>query len=60
VTYHVEAASIQNWVNTDLVRAVKLQDNRLIIRTPTGALIGGPNSWQRIGLGAGEQMTESN
>src|SRR5882757_4234277 len=29
VTHHVEAASVQNWVNTDLVRTVKLDGNRL-------------------------------
>ena len=40
VTHRVEAASVQNWVNTDLVRTVKFQGNRLIIRTPPGALIG--------------------
>jgi hypothetical protein len=41
VTHRVEAAAVQNWVNTDLVRTVKFQGNRLIIRTPPGALIGG-------------------
>ena len=54
VTHHVEAASVQNWVNTDLVRAAKLQGNRLIIRTPPGALIGGVRIagselvWERV------------
>jgi Lipocalin-like domain len=35
IIHHVEAAWRQDWVNTDQVRfIVKLQDNRLILRTP--------------------------
>lgn len=40
VTHHVEAASVQNWVNADLVREVKFEGNRLILRTPP-MLVGG-------------------
>ncbi len=41
VTHHVEAASLQNWVNTDQVRFAKLQGDRLTLRTPPGILMGG-------------------
>ena len=34
VIHHVEIASVQNWVNTDLVRLVTFEDNRIILRTP--------------------------
>ncbi|MGD1094740.1 MAG: lipocalin-like domain-containing protein [Bryobacteraceae bacterium] len=35
VVHHVEASSIPNWVNTDLVRLiVKLQGDRLTLRAP--------------------------
>ena len=34
VIHHVEIASIQNWVNTDLTRDVTFEGNRLILRTP--------------------------
>jgi hypothetical protein len=35
VIHHVEVASIQNWVNTDVIRSiVSLQTDRLILRTP--------------------------
>jgi hypothetical protein len=34
VTHHVEVASFPNDVNTDLVRSVKLQGDRLTLRTP--------------------------
>ena len=40
VTHHVEAASAQNWVNTDLVRTVKLDGNRLTLRTAPGTIKG--------------------
>ena len=34
VTHHVEVASYQNWVNTDLVRTFTLTGKRLTLRTP--------------------------
>jgi Lipocalin-like domain len=40
VTHRVEVASVENWVNTDLVRAVKLDGDRLTLRTPS-ILVGG-------------------
>jgi hypothetical protein len=33
VTHHVEASTVQNWVNTDLVRVVRLEGNRLVLST---------------------------
>ena len=41
VIHHVEAASVPNWVDTDLVRLVKIEGDRLTLRTPPGQLKGG-------------------
>jgi len=52
VTHHVEAASLQNWVNTDLVRIARLEGNRLILRTTPylkdGVMITAQLVWERI------------
>ncbi|MCA1603277.1 MAG: lipocalin-like domain-containing protein, partial [Acidobacteria bacterium] len=40
VIHHVEISSVENWVNTDLVRFIKLEGDRLTIRTPP-ILVGG-------------------
>ena len=32
--HHVEIASVENWVNTDLIRNFRLQGNRLTLLTP--------------------------
>src|SRR5215831_11882585 len=52
VVHHVEAASIQNWVNTDLVRSARLEGDRLILKTPPTARGGIQQSielvWQRL------------
>jgi len=34
VIHHVEVASIQNWVSTNLTRDVRFEGNRIILRTP--------------------------
>ena len=34
VIHHVEIASVENWVNTDLIRNFRLQGNRLTLLTP--------------------------
>ena len=34
IIHHVEIASVQNWVDTDLVRLVRLEDNRITLTTP--------------------------
>ncbi len=52
VVHHVEAASIQNWVNTDLVRSARFEGDRLILKTPPTARGCVPLSielvWQRL------------
>jgi len=52
VTHHVEAASLQNWVNTDLVRIARFEGNRLILRTTqylkAGVMITAQLVWERI------------
>jgi hypothetical protein len=34
ITHHVEIASVQNWVGTDLVRLIRIEDNKLSLTTP--------------------------
>jgi recombinational DNA repair protein RecR len=34
ISHHVEIASVQNWVNTDLVRLVRIDENKIILTTP--------------------------
>lgn len=34
VSHHVEISSVENRVNTDLIRLIKLEGKRLILRTP--------------------------
>ncbi len=34
VTHHVEVPTVENWVNTDLVRSIKFEGDRLLLRTP--------------------------
>jgi hypothetical protein len=41
VTHQVEASTAQNWVNTDLVRVVKLEGNRQVLSTASGVTMGG-------------------
>ena len=56
VTHHVEVASLQNRVNTDLIRTiVSLTDNRLILRAPAtrngGKMVTTELIWERISEG---------
>jgi hypothetical protein len=51
VVHHVEASSIQNWVNTDQVRGVKLDGDRLTLSASN--MLGGEQRlielvWQRL------------
>lgn len=52
VVHHVEVASFQNWVGTDLVRFVKMDGDRLTLRTEPRAVRGASQSgelvWQRV------------
>jgi Lipocalin-like domain len=55
VTHHVEVASVENWVGTDLVRAVKLDGERVTLRTPS-IMAGGTERvmelvWERVDSG---------
>ena len=34
IIHHVEIASVQNWVDTDLIRLVRLEDNKITLTTP--------------------------
>ena len=34
IVHRVEIASVQNWVDTDLVRLVRVQNNRITLTTP--------------------------
>ena len=34
VIHHVEISSVQNWVNTDMVRLIKFDDDRITLRMP--------------------------
>ena len=48
VTHHVEVASYQNWVNTDLVRTFTLTSNRLTLRTPQLSVGGTMQVWELV------------
>jgi lipocalin-like protein len=52
IVHHVEMASVQNWVNTDLVRIVRLEDDKLTLTTPPLSVGGHSQTteliWQRI------------
>jgi hypothetical protein len=54
VIHHVEAASVPNWVDTDLVRLVKIEGDHLTLRTPPGQLKSGMKMggtalvWERL------------
>lgn len=55
VTHHVEVSSIQNYVDKGLVRVVKFEDDRIILRTPPTKMDGKIQTieliWQRLPLG---------
>jgi hypothetical protein len=52
VTHYIEISSIQNYVNKELVRTVKFQDDRIILITPPTPVNGKVQSveliWQRL------------
>lgn len=52
VIHHVEVASVQNWVNTDLIRVVKYEGDRLTLITPPRSLNGRIETfelvWERV------------
>jgi hypothetical protein len=52
VVHHVEAASLQNWVGTALVRVVEVERDRIVLRTPQVSVGGRPRrfelTWKRL------------
>jgi lipocalin-like protein len=40
VTHHVEIASVQNWANTDLIRDIQIERDRITYRVPAQPLNG--------------------
>jgi hypothetical protein len=52
VIHHVEVASVQNWVNTDLVCPFAIQGNQLTLRNPSTSLAGQIQTfdlvWERL------------
>jgi hypothetical protein len=52
IVHRVEIASVQNWVDTDLVRLVRLQNNRITLTTPPISVGGQIRTtelvWERI------------
>lgn len=52
VIHHIEIASIQNWVNTDQIRAIKYEGDRMTLITPPIALNGRTGTfelvWERV------------
>jgi len=52
VVHHVEVASVQNWVGTDLVRTLTIDHGRLVLRTPPLSQSGRTQTvelvWERV------------
>jgi hypothetical protein len=48
VIHHVEISSLQNWVNTDLVRLIKFQGDRIILVTPPTSISGKIQTWELV------------
>jgi hypothetical protein len=48
VIHHVEISSLQNWVNTDLVRLIKFQGDRIILATPPSSISGKIQAWELV------------
>lgn len=52
IVHHVEIASVQNWVNTDLVRLVRLKGKRITLTTPPISVAGEIRTtelvWERV------------
>ena len=52
VIHHVEVSSVENWVNTDLVRLFRVEGDRLTLRTPPMSVGGRMQTteliWERV------------
>jgi hypothetical protein len=56
VTHHIEISSIQNYIDKDLVRRIKFQDDQIILVTPPTRVNGKIQTveliWQRLPVGS--------
>jgi hypothetical protein len=52
IIHHVEISSIQDWVDTDLIRTIKFEGDRIILATPPQPSAGSLQTfeliWQRL------------
>lgn len=48
VIHHAEISAIQNWVNTDLVRLIKFQGDRIILATLPTSIKGKIQTWELV------------
>jgi len=52
VIHHVEIASMQNWVNTDLIRLMKIEGDKITLHTPPLSVGGTVQTteliWERV------------
>lgn len=48
VIHHAEISSIQNWTNTDLVRLIKFQGDRILLATPPTSINGKIQTWELV------------
>ena len=52
VIHHVEIASVENWVNTDLIRDVRFDGDRITLTTPPASIGGNIQTfelvWERV------------
>ena len=48
VIHHVEISSLQNWVNTDLVRLIRFQVDRIVLGTPPTSTNGKIQTWELV------------
>jgi len=52
VIHHVEISSIQNWVDTDLIRSIRFEGERIVLLTPPTSVDGKIQTfeliWQRL------------
>ena len=52
IIHRVELASVQNWVDTDLVRLVRLEGNKIVLTTPPISVAGEIRTtelvWERV------------
>ena len=48
IIHHVAISSIQNWVNTDLLRFIKFQGDQIILVTPPTSINGKIQTWELV------------